>query len=52
MTTATPSTRVRSWTVGTGARSSDSIAASITIRPIFANSEGLICKRPAPGMSM
>ena len=52
VTPATPITRTRSGTVGTGERSSESIAARITIRPIFANSDGLIWSRLTPGMLM
>ena len=49
---ATISTRTTSESIGTGVRSSDSIADRITINPIFANSDGLICNRLTPGMSM
>ena len=52
MTPATPITRTRSGSVGTGERSSESIAARITISPTFANSDGLIWRRLTPGMSM
>ena len=49
---ATISTRTTSASIGTGVRSSESIADKITISPIFANSDGLICSRLTPGMSM